>query len=45
MKLYDNKDWLFRHYKIMHESIEKIAKECGVSTRTIRNALQRHDIK
>lgn len=43
-KLYESKDWLIRHYKINHESVESIAQRCGVSKNTIRSALKKFNI-
>lgn len=40
MKLYKNKDWLYRRYIVQKKSIEEIATECGVTVMTIYRALK-----
>ena len=43
-KLYDNKEWLERHYKINHEKVPDIAASCKVTEKTIYNALKKHGL-
>ena len=40
MKLYKNKDWLYRRYIVQKKSMEEIATECGVTMMTIYRALK-----
>lgn len=40
MKLYQNKDWLYRRYIVQKKTLKEIAEECGVSTMTISRQLQ-----
>ncbi len=40
MKLYKNKDWLYRRYVIQKKTMEEIATECGVTVMTIHRALK-----
>ena len=40
MKLYKNKDWLYRRYVVQKKSMEEIATECGVTMMTIYRALR-----
>ena len=40
MKLYKNKDWLYRRYVVQKKSMEEIASECGVTSMTIYRALK-----
>ncbi len=40
MKLYKNKDWLYRRYVVQKKSMEEIATECGVTMMTIYRALK-----
>lgn len=40
MKLYKNKDWLYRRYVVQRKSVEEIASECGVTVMTIYRALK-----
>jgi DNA-binding MurR/RpiR family transcriptional regulator len=39
MKLYQNKDWLFRRYSVQKKTIVEIAEECNVSAMTIQRYL------
>lgn len=39
-KLYDSKEWLRRQHHINRKPIDLIAKECGVSSMTIRRKLE-----
>jgi DNA-binding phage protein len=40
MKLYKNKDWLYRRYVVQKKTMEEIATECGVTMMTIYRALR-----
>lgn len=40
MKLYKNKDWLYRRYVVQRKSMEEIAKECNVTVMTIYRSLK-----
>ena len=40
MKLYKNKDWLYRRYVVQNKTMENIAQECGVTAVTIYRALK-----
>jgi DNA-binding MurR/RpiR family transcriptional regulator len=40
MKLYKNKDWLYRRYVVQKKKLQEIADECGVSVMTISRQLQ-----
>lgn len=39
MKLYQNKDWLYRRYVVQKKTVPEIAKECNVSMMTIQRYL------
>jgi DeoR/GlpR family transcriptional regulator of sugar metabolism len=39
MKLYQNKDWLYRRYIVQKKTVTEIAKECQVSAMTIQRYL------
>ena len=41
MKLYQNKDWLFRRYSVQKKTIIEIAEECKVSAMTIQRYLEK----
>ncbi len=40
VKLYKNKDWLYRRYVVQKKTMEEIATECGVTMMTIYRALR-----
>jgi DNA-binding MurR/RpiR family transcriptional regulator len=40
MKLYKNKDWLYRRYVVQRKTMEEIAAECRVSVMTIYRCLK-----
>jgi DNA-directed RNA polymerase specialized sigma subunit len=40
MKLYQNKDWLYRRYVVQKKTLKEIAEECNVSMMTISRQLQ-----
>ena len=40
MKLYKNKDWLYRRYVVQKKTMEEIATECVVTMMTIYRALK-----
>jgi DNA-binding phage protein len=40
VKLYKNKDWLYRRYVVQKNTMEEIATECGVTVMTIYRALK-----
>lgn len=44
MKLYDNKQWLYKRYVIERMGIVNMAKEAGCSHMTIQRALEKHGI-
>lgn len=41
MKLYQNKDWLYRRYIIQKKTVTEIGTECGVSAMTIQRYLDK----
>ena len=45
MKLYQNKNWLYKKYIIDRKHPDDIAKECGTSTETIYLWLEKHNIR
>jgi DNA-binding phage protein len=40
VKLYKNKEWLYRRYVVQKKTMENIAQECGVTVMTIYRALK-----
>ena len=44
MKLYKNKDWLYRRYIVQMKTMEEIATECGVTMMTIYRALKENGL-
>jgi len=40
VKLYKNKEWLYRRYVVQKKTMENIAQECGVTVMTRYRALK-----
>ena len=40
VKLYKNKEWLYRRYVVQKKTMENISQECGVTFMTIYRALK-----
>ena len=44
MKLYENKEWLYKRYVIQKKSLDDIAKEADCSKMTVIRYLERYGI-
>lgn len=45
MKLYENKDWLYKRYIMQRKTISEIAIEAGCSNMTVIRYLEKYGIK